>query len=176
MSKRPLPRIIQKPVTVVGYPPSAELMSPQLPGIYTTGKRVREEYMDTPLVRINNPNKRQRNIQIEGPIYWDDGYKLAVKATNTDGIRDFEDYVRLLEKILPCDICREHFKEAKRTNRLSDYKYVKDDSGKYIGCFVWWFILQNTVRERQGKPLWQFDGTYFMYYDEESKPCKNCGI
>ena len=182
MSKRPLPRIVPLPVTVIGYPPSNEVMSPVYTNstydtysntYNTTGKRGRDD-VSANLVR--NPNKRQRNIQEDGPIYWDDGYKLAVKATNAEGMRNFEDYVRLLDILLPCDVCKGHFQDFKRTTRLSSYKHVKDDSGNYIGYFVWWFILQNNVRERQGKPLWQFNDTYFMYYEEESKPCKNCSI
>lgn len=167
MSKRQLPKVIQKPVTVIGYPPSNEVTSSP----YISNNRITHIS-----AKINNPNKKQRNIQTEGYIYWDDGAKLAAAATNLEGIKDFEDYIRLLDKILPCDVCRGHFKEFKNKTPFNEYKYLKDDTGKYIGCFVWWFILHNSVNERTGKPLMQFEDAYFMYFDEEIKPCKNCGI
>lgn len=167
MSKRQLPRVIQKPVTVIGYPPSNGVTSSS----YTSHNRNPHAY-----ARINNPHKKQRNIQNEGYMYWDDGAKLAAAATTPEGIKDFEDYIRILDKILPCDVCKEHFKEFKRKTPFEEYKYLKDDTCKYIGCFVWWFILHNSVNERIGKPLMQFEDAYFMYYDEEIKPCKDCGI
>src|SRR5207237_534844 len=159
MSKRPLPKIIQKPVTVIGYPPTNDYV-----GSLYTSKRGWNAGLNVGLnedtytsQRIVNPNKKQRNIQTEGYIYWDDGEKLAVLATTPQGMRNFEDYVRLLEILLHCDMCKNHFIEYKRKNPLSDYKNIKDDTGKYIGYFVWWFILHNTVNERTGKPLMQFN-------------------
>lgn len=97
-----------------------------------------------------------------GPIAWDILHGLAERAgrqSNTliqkDEMQHWIQLIESVEKMIPCDVCRGHYKEYLTINPvriLSDMPY----SGLRDFVRKWFWSLHNEINEGNDKPLFTY--------------------
>lgn len=110
--------------------------------------------------------------KIFGPVMWYNIHKLSLKLTEDCYIA----YIKELIPIIPCSTCKQHAIEYLKLNPLKEFIGVKDPTtGDNIGMFKWSWIFHNSVNERLGKNIMNFDTAFNMYNDISQICSLECG-
>jgi Erv1 / Alr family len=103
-----------------------------------------------------------------GPVFWDSLHLMALGFPNNptrEEIQAVHNLLHSMQYLLPCDECKQHFKElliehpipTAELNKLSFFEYTVD--------------LHNAVNKRLTKYTWTYDEAYDHYFhlllDEE---------
>jgi hypothetical protein len=102
------------------------------------------------------------NPQIWGPGLWTFLHSTAAVSTTPQSRRDYVVLVEALANTLPCDKCKQHFRQNMRTININNY--LKNEET----LFMWSYLLHNAVNEAQGKSGAQkptFDEIYRRYFN-----------
>ena len=94
-----------------------------------------------------------------GPIFWNIIHGLAEKAEKSiireDEVREWQKFVKAIGEVLPCDICRDHYKRYTAQNPFTQiakipFNQVKD--------FVkhWFWNLHNEINLGNDKPVFDY--------------------
>jgi hypothetical protein len=94
-----------------------------------------------------------------GPILWNIIHGLAEKAEKSiiheDEIREWQKFVKAIGEVLPCDICRDHYKRYTAQNPFTQitkipFNQVKD----FVKHWVW--NLHNEINVGNDKPVFEY--------------------
>jgi len=95
-----------------------------------------------------------------GPILWSILHGLAEKAgqgiLKADEIREWQKFIKITGDVLPCDLCRAHFKEFVKKNPSSQ---ITSFTQSQINVWVksWFWNLHNEVNISRGVPIFEYD-------------------
>lgn len=100
-----------------------------------------------------------------GPGLWKFLHATAAVAYTETDIRDFVAFVQSLSLVLPCKVCRNHFKENLKKYQINNYITSNET------LFLWTYQMHNAVNEAQektGEKKPSFNEVYRMYFNVES--------
>lgn len=123
---------------------------------------------------------RESNPEIVGPGKWDDMHIFAMKADTRDKQLDFIRWNTEMIETFPCAKCRIHAMTYILVNPMEDFINVthKGPDGKVenIGMFIWSWKFHNSVNERLGKWVMDWDTAYNMYTSSQVLCSENCEL
>ena len=101
-----------------------------------------------------------------GPILWGMLHGLAEKLGKgyiyADEMIQWKKIIPLTADIIPCDICRDHYKEYLKANPINAFlKLPKTESPLWIQR--WFFTLHNEVNVGNDKPIYKFEDLAAAY-------------
>lgn len=102
-----------------------------------------------------------------GPGTWFNIHLLGIEATTPEKIRQYIDYIRLVTSRLPCGDCRVHATKYVEMSPPEHFVDIVDSNGKPIGMFKWSWMFHNTVNNRLGKSIVDWDTAYNMYQETD---------
>lgn len=102
-----------------------------------------------------------------GPKLWSTIHCLAAAYT-PDQKEYFKSFLNNLTKLLPCDVCREHFK--KNLKQLDVNKYLDN---KYQ-LFYWSYLLHDMVNKQLGKKSPDYNIVKDIYFKQMGESCTTC--
>ena len=105
--------------------------------------------------------------QVLGPGQWFTIHKIAKCAINETKKQFFVEFMDDVCEEMRCGRCKLHMTEYMRANPFSPFWNLRDRDGTQIGMFKWTWIFHNSVNERIGKQLVDWETAKHMYY---SKP------
>jgi hypothetical protein len=95
-----------------------------------------------------------------GPIFWNIFHGFAERAERSiskeDEVREWQKFVKLTGDILPCDICRDHFK---RYIAATPFTQISKIPFNQIKTFVktWFWNLHNEINAGTNKPIFDYN-------------------
>lgn len=117
----------------------------------------------------------QRNLfepAVDGRGIWHIYQMKAILATDEVKIKSFFEEMVWLSNYYPCKRCRNHLKKFIKENPFDIYYHVSNN-GKNVGAFKYIWACHNSVNQRIGKPLMDFDTAYNLFdpVNLELQPC-----
>jgi hypothetical protein len=97
-----------------------------------------------------------------GPECWKVIHSVAATSVTRQQRLDFVEFIEVLAKVLPCEACKQHFRENMRKNDVR--QYLKNEKT----LFMWTFIMHDAVNEalkRDGTRRPSFDEVYRQYFE-----------
>jgi hypothetical protein len=102
-----------------------------------------------------------------GPCFWRTIHSFA--AVYTPAAKEaFLQFIYSLVGVLPCQVCRDHYKRNLMQLPLTD-EYLKDANN----LFLWTFLLHDLVNKQLGKTSPTFESVKAQYFNQEV--CESCG-
>ena len=92
--------------------------------------------------------------KIWGPYFWFTLHTITLAYPDNPSYQDRRQYSEFfvsLQNILPCNLCRQHYKDHLRDSPVSIHLDSKEDLVK------WCFNLHNRVNQSLGKPNFSYD-------------------
>jgi hypothetical protein len=101
-----------------------------------------------------------------GPILWQILHGLAERAERcfqpVEEIREWQKFIKLTGEMLPCDLCRNHFKEYSQQYPLTQMSTLQKGQVKpWIKNWLW--HLHNEINTGSGKPEFLYDDLESTY-------------
>lgn len=108
------------------------------------------------------------NMNVLGPGYWDVIHRITINVSSAQDRLRAVMFTKFIIDNFPCvDPCRKHIQEYEKLYPLKDVLPAeKDESGRDLSLFKWWFRLHNIVNERKGKPLMEWNDAIALYSKE----------
>lgn len=101
-----------------------------------------------------------------GPILWKILHGLAERAERSfdrmDEIREWQRFIKATGDMLPCDLCRNHFKEYSQQFPLTLLTILDKGQVKY-SIKNWFWHLHNEINTGTGKPIFPYDNLESTY-------------
>lgn len=95
-----------------------------------------------------------------GPILWKILHGLAERAERSfvlaDEVREWQRFIKATGDMLPCDICRAHFKEYTNQHPLTQLSLLSKGQVK-PWIKNWFWDLHNEINTGTGKPVFPYD-------------------
>ena len=117
------------------------------------------------------------NPEIWGPHYWFVLHTISLNYPHQPGFlerRNHYDFFRLLQYILPCETCRNHYNQYFKNFPIENFLGSRD------GLTSWVTNLHNSVNKRNGKEEYSQQSSNQLYKDIYTKEnglesyfCKN---
>jgi hypothetical protein len=103
-----------------------------------------------------------------GPLFWKILHglaELAGKQTNfilrQDELRFLENFLTSVQPVLPCDICRNHYKSYLEENPLQLATLPYEQVGLWVREWLW--KLHNRINEGNDRPILPFEDLSTLY-------------
>lgn len=109
--------------------------------------------------------------KVFGPGMW---YTIHVSSMQM-GEDCYIKYIKSLIPKIPCKKCRDHAMEYIQGNPIDNFTNIKDKDGELIGMFKWSWIFHNTVNQKLGKSIIDFNTAYNFYTNDSELCTLNCG-
>ena len=102
--------------------------------------------------------------QALGPGQWYTIHKIAKCATTERKKQFFVEFIDDVCEEMRCGRCKQHMIEYMQQNPFSPFWNMRDRDGSQIGMFKWTWLFHNSVNERLGKPIVDWETAKHMYY------------
>jgi Erv1 / Alr family len=104
-----------------------------------------------------------------GPATWKLIHSMAAAYIPTDNnYVAFKNFITSLVYLLPCPVCREHFKINIKKYPIEQYL----QSNKTL--FYWTYIMHDLVNKQNGKVSPQYDYVRSFYFNGLKEDCESC--
>ena len=94
-----------------------------------------------------------------GPILWNILHGLAEKAgqgiLKADEIREWAKFIKITGDVLPCEMCRGHYKEFMKKNPVQLTSFTQSQINVWVKSWFW--NLHNEVNISRGVSIFEYD-------------------
>lgn len=115
----------------------------------------------------HHTNEFPKKSSYFGPGVWLVIHTMAIDAVTDEKITDFIDWLGMMLNRLPCPKCVKHATTYLYNHDPNIYRRTKNSNGKLVGMFIWTWIFHNSVNQRLGKDMYEFDEAYEMYLPKD---------
>lgn len=106
-----------------------------------------------------------------GPVLWQTIHILAATYTPTkENYIAFKNFTVSLMYLIPCDLCKNHFKEFLKAHPIE--KYMENNNS----LFFWSYLCHDNVNRLQNKKSPEYAYVRAFYFNSLKDDCKHCGI
>lgn len=103
-----------------------------------------------------------------GPFFWNTLHSVAAgypKTPTKDEKNEYKDFFLSFGKVLPCEECRDNFKEMMSQHPLEDSHLENNET-----ISIWVFELHNMVNNKLGKPKYEWFRVVARYRNQLTTP------
>lgn len=118
-------------------------------------------------------NQKERALfdsTLDGRGIWNIYNIKAIQAQTEELKNAFFEEMTWLSVNYPCKKCRNHMQKFIQGNPYEMFMYIFKGN-KDIGCFKFIWSLHNSVNEKLGKPLMDFETAWNLFDPEIIRPC-----
>lgn len=119
---------------------------------------------------MSSDENKLANPEYIGPGKWEIIHIFARDAIDEPSKNLFVFVMTKIRDTFRCEKCKTHLTEYMRTHPFQPFWNIKEN-GIEVGMSKWAHLLHNTVNKRLGKPEWDWNKYYSIYYNPNSSVC-----
>lgn len=123
---------------------------------------------------MSNDENKLANPEYIGPGKWEIIHIFARDAIDEPSKNLFVMVMKKIRDTFRCEKCKIHLTSYMESHPFHPFWNLKEN-GVEVGMSKWSHILHNDVNKRLGKPQWDWNKYYNVYYNPNSLVCNvNC--